>query len=86
VPSERCSTEEHLIEYCGWCVVSSDMVHAHHILDTTHSIDGVLWEVRNALLVFPLFVMGKIVLTYDHLELRPALVNELSSLVKGQLY
>jgi hypothetical protein len=26
-----------------------------------------------------LFLMGKIVLTYDQLELRPALANELSS-------
>jgi hypothetical protein len=41
----------------------------------------VLWEVRNALWVFPLFLMGKIVLTYDQLELRPALANELSSWV-----
>jgi hypothetical protein len=40
---------------------------------------GVLWEFRNALYVFPLFLMGKIVLTYDQLELRPALWNELSS-------
>jgi hypothetical protein len=39
----------------------------------------VLWEVRNALCVFPLFVMGKIVLTYDQLGLRPAIANELSS-------
>jgi hypothetical protein len=30
--------------------------------------------------------MGKIVLTYDQLELRPALENELSSEVKGPLY
>jgi hypothetical protein len=30
--------------------------------------------------------MGKIVLTYDQLELRPALGNELSSQVKGPLY
>jgi hypothetical protein len=29
--------------------------------------EGVLWEVRNALWVFPLFLMGKIVLTYDQL-------------------
>jgi hypothetical protein len=35
--------------------------------------------------VFPLFLMGKIVLAYDQLELRPALGNELSSLVKGPL-
>jgi hypothetical protein len=40
---------------------------------------GVLWEVLNALWVFPLFLIGKIVLTYDQLELRPALGNELSS-------
>jgi hypothetical protein len=40
---------------------------------------GVLWEFRNALQVVPLFLMGKIVLTYDQLELRPALRNELSS-------
>ena len=40
---------------------------------------GFLWEFRNALYVFPLFLMGKIVLTYDQLELRPALGNELSS-------
>jgi hypothetical protein len=46
----------------------------------------VLWEVRNALWVFPLFLTGKIVLTYDQLELRPALGNELSSKVKGPLY
>jgi hypothetical protein len=30
--------------------------------------------------------MGKIGLTYDQLELRPALGNELSSSVKGPLY
>jgi hypothetical protein len=30
--------------------------------------------------------MGKIVLTYDQLGLRPALANELSSSVKGPLY
>jgi hypothetical protein len=30
---------------------------------------GVLWEVWNALWVFPLFLMGKIVLIYDQLEL-----------------
>jgi hypothetical protein len=29
--------------------------------------------------VFPLFLMGKIVLTYDQLELQSALGNELSS-------
>jgi hypothetical protein len=29
--------------------------------------------------VFPLFLMGKTVLTFDQLELRPALGNELSS-------
>ena len=40
---------------------------------------GFLWEFRNALSVFPLFFMGKIVLTYDQLELRSALGNELSS-------
>jgi hypothetical protein len=39
----------------------------------------VLWEFRNALWVFPLFLMGKIVFTYDQLELRPALANDLSS-------
>jgi hypothetical protein len=32
---------------------------------------GVLWEVRNALWVFPLFLMGQIVLTYD----QPSLTN-----------
>jgi hypothetical protein len=37
---------------------------------------GKFW---NALWVFPLFLMGKVVLTYDQLELRPALANELSS-------
>jgi hypothetical protein len=37
---------------------------------------GVPWGVQNALWVF---LMGKIVLTYDLLELRPALANELSS-------
>jgi hypothetical protein len=26
VPSERCSIEEQSIEYCGWAVVSSDVV------------------------------------------------------------
>jgi hypothetical protein len=26
---------------------------------------GVLWEVRNALWVFSLFIMGEVVLTYD---------------------
>jgi hypothetical protein len=31
-------------------------------------------------------LMGKIVLTYDQLELRPALANELSSKIKGPLY
>jgi hypothetical protein len=46
----------------------------------------VLWEFRNALWVFPLFLMGKIVLTHDQLELRPALANELSSYVKDPLY
>jgi hypothetical protein len=30
---------------------------------------GCFWEVRNALCVFPLFHMGKIVLSYDQLEL-----------------
>jgi hypothetical protein len=38
----------------------------------------VLWEVWNALWVFPLFLMGKIVLTYDQLQLRPALTNEVT--------
>jgi hypothetical protein len=47
---------------------------------------GCFGEVRNALWVFPLFLMGKIVLTYDQLELRPALANELSSQVKGPMY
>jgi hypothetical protein len=37
------------------------------------------YESGNTLWVFPLFLMGKIVLTYDQLELRPALTNELSS-------
>src|SRR5215469_16413078 len=32
VPSERCSIEEQSIEYCGWAVVSSDVVRgAHHV-------------------------------------------------------
>jgi hypothetical protein len=33
VPSERCSTEEQSIEYCGWtCCGSSDVVRtAHHV-------------------------------------------------------
>src|SRR5215510_14426490 len=32
VPSERCSIEEHSIEYCGWRVVSIDVVRtAHHV-------------------------------------------------------
>jgi hypothetical protein len=35
----------------------------------------------------PFFIMnGKIFLTYDQFELRPALGNELSSQVKGPLY
>jgi hypothetical protein len=38
----------------------------------------VLWEVQNVLWVFPLFLMGKIVVTYNQLELRPALANDLS--------
>jgi hypothetical protein len=41
--------------------------------------EGVLWEFRNALYVFPLFLVGKIVWTYDQLELRPTLGDELSS-------
>jgi hypothetical protein len=40
---------------------------------------GCLGEVRRALWVFSLFLMEKIVLTYDQLELRPVLANELSS-------
>jgi hypothetical protein len=40
---------------------------------------GVIWEVWNALWVFLLFLMGKIVLTCDQLELRPSLANELRS-------
>jgi hypothetical protein len=35
-------------------------------------------SVSDSLVVFPLFRMGKIVLTYGQLELQPALRNELS--------
>jgi hypothetical protein len=41
--------------------------------------EKVLWEFRNALYVFQLFLMGKTIVTYEQLELRPALVNELSA-------
>jgi hypothetical protein len=40
---------------------------------------GCFGSFGNALQVFPLFLIGKIVWTYDQRELRPALGNELSS-------
>ena len=43
VPSERCSIEEQSIEYCGWCVVSSDaMRSAHHVTRHNTPIHNIL--------------------------------------------
>src|SRR5215472_10096966 len=43
VPSERCSIEKQSTEYCGWRVVSSDVVRgAHHVTRHNTSIHNIL--------------------------------------------
>src|SRR5215467_7599031 len=43
VPSERCYIEEQSIEYCGWAVVSSDLVRgAHHVTRHNTPIHNIL--------------------------------------------
>jgi hypothetical protein len=42
VPSERCSIEEQLIEYCGWAFVSSDVVCTVHATRHNTPIHNIL--------------------------------------------
>jgi hypothetical protein len=42
VPSERCSIEEQLIEYCGWRVVSSDVVRMYYYMRNNMPIHNIL--------------------------------------------
>ena len=43
MPSERCLIEEQSIEYCGWRVVSSDVVRsAHHVSRHNTPIHSIL--------------------------------------------
>jgi hypothetical protein len=39
MPSERCSIEEHSIEYCGWVCCA---VHAHHVTRYNTPIHNIL--------------------------------------------
>jgi hypothetical protein len=42
VPSEICSIEKQSIEYCGWDVVSSGVVRAHHVTKHNTPIHNIL--------------------------------------------